>query len=397
MESLSLGVFEQRHHLIRSWLERESYQALVVLEPENAFYLSGLLLEEMTWERPLAVVIPVGAEPFFVMNEISTHRVRLAKERGKLAITETFFWREHPASTNRYYTYPQWVQLIADLLKRGGIDRGVIACDTKPDAIRDLVKYLPKIEMTAEPDLLLQMRRVKCKEEQDLVRHAGILTDYGQEVFRTLVAPGKLVQEVDFEAIKQMHIKGAELFPKAHITCRGYSLTGPASAAPHGMGMDSHERMQAGHVVVNILTARINGYTCENERTWILGEPSQDQAKAFQAALSANQAALAELRPGNAISSVDAAAQRIIESAGYGNNIRHRTGHPLGIGAHEHPFDVGFNHGPLLEGELWAIEPGIYIYGLGGFRIDDTALVGSDGPEVITTTPRDLESQTIRL
>jgi Xaa-Pro aminopeptidase len=84
----------------------------------------------------------------------------------------------------------------------------------------------------------------------------------------------------------------------------------------------------------------------------------------------------------------------VIEKAGFGENILHRTGHGMGVQGHEYPDDMPFCHLPLFAGEVYSVEPGIYVYGLGGFRIDDTVVIGQT-PEIITTAPRDLASNTI--
>ncbi len=97
---------------------------------------------------------------------------------------------------------------------------------------------------------------------------------------------------------------------------------------------------------------------------------------------------------GNALASVDAAALAVIETAGYGPNVIHRTGHGIGIAGHEFPDDMAFNPRPLMANEVYSAEPGLYIYGLGGFRHDDTVIVGAE-PEVVTKAPKDLASQTV--
>ncbi len=97
---------------------------------------------------------------------------------------------------------------------------------------------------------------------------------------------------------------------------------------------------------------------------------------------------------GNPVSAIDAAAPKAIERAGYGDCIKHRTGHGMGTLGHEFPEDMAFNHRKLLAGEVYSCEPGIYIYGLGGFRLDDSVVVGSP-PEVLTKSPKDIRSQTV--
>jgi Xaa-Pro aminopeptidase len=153
---------------------------------------------------------------------------------------------------------------------------------------------------------------------------------------------------------------------------------------------------EKGHGVVNIIVFRLSGLVVENERTLFVGEPAQDiQRRAFAAATEANEAAAAQMVAGNPVSSADAAAQQVIEKAGFGDQINHRTGHGIGIAGHEFPDDMPYLHRPFKEREVFSSEPGIYIWGVGGFRHDDTVIVGDTRPEVITKRSKRLEDQIV--
>ncbi|MBU6498073.1 MAG: M24 family metallopeptidase, partial [Rhodospirillales bacterium] len=208
--------------------------------------------------------------------------------------------------------------------------------------------------------------------------------------------PGRLVQELDMAMAAQMAEEGARRFPGEHLEImRCWTLSGPASAAPHGDGRQSGARIEAGHGMVNIVIPRVNGLVVENERTWFCGTPTPQQVRLFEAATAANEAAAAAAVTGAPVSAIDAAAQGVIEQAGFGAHILHRTGHGIGVIGHEFPEDMAFNNRPLLDREVYSAEPGLYVYGLGGFRHDDTVVVGAV-PEVLTRAPKDLRSQTIR-
>ncbi|MFO8060886.1 MAG: Xaa-Pro peptidase family protein [Bacillota bacterium] len=397
MDFLPKEVFTDRHEQIRRYLEREDCAAFVVLTPDNFYYLSGFFLDVAPWERPVALVIPRDKQPFMVMNELSTHHVRMAGERGSLAVEDVYFWREHPSSTDRTYTRPQWTELLGHELKRRDIDRGVLVCDSSFAPLSRLKETVPKIEFASETELLKSMRIIKNEYELNFIREGAKLSDFGQEVFQSLVKPGELMNAVDARTLTQMVTRGAEMFPDCRLECRVFSLTGPDSASPHGTGAGSDATIEAGHGIVNIIIVRLNGYVIENERTWIVGEPTEVQAAAFNAAEKATVAAASKMVAGNRVSEIDAAAQAEIEAAGFGENIRHRTGHGIGIAGHEFPDDVAFNHRPLVAGEVWSAEPGIYIYGVGGFRHDDTVIVGETEPEVVTRWSKNLADQTIKI
>jgi Xaa-Pro aminopeptidase len=175
---------------------------------------------------------------------------------------------------------------------------------------------------------------------------------------------------------------------------RCWTLSGPASCAPHGDGRSAGARIEKGHVLVNIVIPRVNGLVVENERTWFCGPPSPRQAQLFETARAANEAAIAACVTGAPVCGIDAAAQAVIEKAGLAHLIRHRTGHGMGTLGHEFPEDMAFNTRPLLEREVYSAEPGLYEWGLGGFRHDDTVVVGRT-PEALTRAPKDLRSQTV--
>lgn len=175
---------------------------------------------------------------------------------------------------------------------------------------------------------------------------------------------------------------------------RLHSWRGPESAAPHG-GPRTGSTFVEGDGVVDILTIRLNGLEVENERTWFVGRPNEEQVRCFEATTEAVTAATAKLVAGNRVCDIDAAAQEVYERAGLARHILHRTGHGMGIVRHEYPEDMAFCTRLLHPAEQYSCEPGIYVQGLGGFRHDDTVIVGETEPEVVTHAPKDLHHQTV--
>ena len=266
-----------------------------------------------------------------------------------------------------------------------------IAVDALPGPLAQVWEILPSLELLPRTAQLRDLRLVKHPEELDLMRKAAQLSDWAQELYRDAIRPGRLVQELDAAMHARIFEEAAQRFPGEHLEMRGYTLTGPASASPHGNGALTGLRIEEGHGIVNIVIPRLNGLVIENERTFFCGTPSDAQVKAYDAALAANEAAIAAARVGNPVRAIEDAARTEIEAAGYGSEIRHRTGHGMGLIGHEYPEDMAFNERPLMAGEVYSAEPGIYVYGLGGFRIDDTVVVG-ETPDVLTHAPKNLDS-----
>lgn len=387
-------VFADRARQIREYLSENGQEALIVTTPDNFYLVSGFHLDVAPWERPVAAVIPREGEPFLVMNELSTHHLLMAAERESLFIRDYAIYVEHPRAVNRTYTRLQWGQLLAEKLRSRGIRRGLIAVEgSGPAALREA---MPELTFADATQFLVLLRSVKYPEELEIMRLCADLTDWAQDRYMEQVKPGLTVAAFDFDLCRQIAEEGANRFPKDRLEVRVRSASGAASASPHGTGADCGEQFAKGDGIVNIIICRLSGLVVENERTLFLGQPRSDiQRRAYEAATNACIAACEQMRVGNIVANADAAAQRVIEEAGFGENIMHRTGHGMGIAGHEFPEDVAFNYRPFMENEVWSCEPGVYLYGVGGFRQDDTVIVGKSGPEVITKRSKRFADQIV--
>ena len=389
-------VFADRHRRVREWLQKHECFALLVQDPDHFYMLTGFHLDVAPWERPVAAVIPATGDPFLIMNELSTHHLMMARARGTLFTTDWAIYVEHPRSVNRTYTRDRWTDLLATRLKAAGFRRGRLAAD-RISVFRGLRATLPGLsEFASAARFLVEMRQRKYPTELEIMRAGAALTDWGQDRYMELIKPGMLVADLDLEIARQIAVEGARRFPEDRLEVRVWSLSGHHSCSPHGTGADAGARFERGDGVVNIIIVRLNGLVVENERTLFLGEPRTElQRRAYLAATEANLAALEKFVEGTPVAEVDAAAQRVIEQHGFGDHIMHRTGHGMGIAGHEFPEDMAFNYRPLMEHEVYSCEPGIYIYGVGGFRQDDTVVVGKTQPEVLTTRSKRIEDQTV--
>lgn len=387
-------VFADRAKRIREWLGEEDMKALVVTTPDNFYMVTGFHLDVAPWERPVAAVIPAEGEPFMIMNELSTNHLRFAEERTSLFMTDYTFYSEHVRTTNRTWIKLQFGELLAMRLAERGVNSGRIAVEgAGPSELR---KAAPKLQFEDATRFLIGMREVKYPEELDIMRDCATLTDYGQDRYMELLKPGMNVKAFDFEISKLIMEEAGRRFPKDRVEVRLMSLSGKNSASPHGTGADAGETFAVGDGVVNIVIVRMNGLVIENERTLFVGEPREEiQRRAFQAATDACEAAAAQMVDGNAVCSADVAAQQVYEEAGFAEYINHRTGHGIGIAGHEFPDDMPFLQRPFKENEVFSAEPGIYIFGVGGFRHDDTVFVGKKKPEVVTKRSKKLEDQIV--
>jgi Xaa-Pro dipeptidase len=134
------------------------------------------------------------------------------------------------------------------------------------------------------------------------------------------------------------------------------------------------------------------GYRSDITRTFVLGSPTPEMVRIHDAVLAANQSGRLAARPGMPAQEVDRAARRAIGLAGYGEYFLHRTGHGLGLETHEPPYMVEGNLELLEQGMTFTVEPGIYLPGVGGVRIEDDVVITEQGSETLTTLPRGLIS-----
>jgi Xaa-Pro aminopeptidase len=164
--------------------------------------------------------------------------------------------------------------------------------------------------------------------------------------------------------------------------------SGPNSASPHHHSGD--RLIAADEVLLLDLGATTRGYRSDITRTFFLGEPSRQVLRVYEVVNAARTAGILAAKSGAPAESVDAAARAIIESAGLGEHFTHRTGHGLGLEIHEEPYLVGGNTLTLEEGMVHSVEPGVYLPGRFGVRLEDIVVVGEGGAQRLNQAPLDL-------
>jgi Xaa-Pro aminopeptidase len=391
---LTSGTRDYRWRLMRDLMDREELDALAFTSADYFQFATNFNVDIETWERPILCVVPRNGEPFAILNELSTNHWRFGAETQRLWVQDASFYSEHPRVQFRTPLIPQWSQMVAAKLEQAGLHRARVGADALGGLLARTAELLPHLRLEDAGGRLRQLRLVKHQEEIAAMRAAAALSDWVQDRYRENIRPGRLVQELDMRMAALMAEEAARRFPGEDLEIYCGTLSGPASCAPHGDGRSCGAIVEQGHVLVNMVLPRLNGLYIENERTWFCGKPSQRQIQLFDAALAANEAACQAAIAGNPVCAIDAAAQDSFERAGVAALIRHRTGHGLGIADHDFPVDMAFNMSPMIERQVFSVEPGIYEWGLGGFRHDDTVVIGTK-PEILTGAPKDLRSQTI--
>jgi len=239
------------------------------------------------------------------------------------------------------------------------------------------------VEWTPSKGVVMKLRAVKDTSELATMRAAIALADDALAAGLAQARPGMTELELSWIIESYMRTHGAQMVAfDLIIAC------GPNGARPHAKAGDAP--LVAGESIVIDMGARVNGYNSDLTRTVCLGQPN-DPARfweVYNTVLAAQVAAEAAIRPGMNGQDVDAVARDLIAGAGYGEYFGHGLGHGVGLAVHEEPRLSRITPSTLAPGHLVTVEPGIYLPGWGGVRIEDVALVTEDGVEVLTRAPK---------
>jgi len=225
--------------------------------------------------------------------------------------------------------------------------------------------------------LIFKLRSVKDEGEIELIREACKLASEGMKVASEIIRPGVKEIEVAAEVEYAMRKKGSNGTSFDTIIA-----SGPTSAFPHGSC--SSRTIREGELVVVDLGATFNFYRSDMTRTFTAGKPDEKQRKIYETVKHAHQKAFETIKTDTPAAEVDAAARRVIESAGFGDFFVHNLGHGVGLEIHEAPVLSPDSKDTLTVGNVVTDEPGIYLPGYGGVRIEDTVLVTGADSEKLT-------------
>jgi Xaa-Pro aminopeptidase len=273
------------------------------------------------------------------------------------------------------------------LSKRGHLSISDRAWST---SLLSLQAKLPKATWQTSSQVVSPLRSIKDEFEIASLRAAAGAADR--------VAGALLEGEIPLVGRTETQVSdeiGARLLEEGHQQVN-FAIVGSGANAASPHHEPGSRTIGAGETVVCdfggtlALEGSDIGYCSDITRTVVTGEPTAEVARSYAVLLEAQQAAVAAARAGVPAEDVDAVARDIITEAGYGANFIHRTGHGIGIEEHEDPYLVSGNSAELVEGNAFSIEPGIYVEGRFGMRIEDIVVVGSSGPESLNNADHQL-------
>jgi Xaa-Pro dipeptidase len=352
-------------------LKKDNIDVLVLFPGANIAYYTGFPIGMS--ERLAAAVIPVEDEPYFVVNKLEGELRGLDPWFKKV-----YIWDEHEDP----------VELLAEKLKEAGYTKIGISVEAPWGWVNSLREKLPDAEMVDVSDRVGYVRMVKTPEEIALMEEACRISDETMEEAFAQLHTG--MTEKDLQAL----MTGGMVKRGASRAFAGV-LFGERAALPHGGA--SERKLKPGEFVLVDMGGMYKGYWSDCTRSVFYGdEPTERQIEIYEAVLAANRAAFVASKPGVTCESIDVAARTVIEEAGYGEYFIHRLGHGIGKEIHEHPYMVRNNKLLLEPNMVYTDEPGIYIVGEIGIRVEETLVCTEDGARSLTHFPRHLRKYPVK-
>jgi Xaa-Pro aminopeptidase len=275
------------------------------------------------------------------------------------------------------------IELLGPHLESAGITRLGIESETMTISERDdLAERIGGVELIPTKNLVETLRRVKDADEVAATREAVGIADAAFSWLLTRLAPGQAERDIALELEMWMRQHGAD-----EISFDPIVGSGELSAHIHHSPSD--RQTEKGDLVLLDFGARKSGYCSDMTRTIVLGPASDRQREIYDLVLASQSAGIAAVRQGADGPDVDAAARKVIDDAGHAEEFGHGLGHGVGLDIHEAPKLHRISEDTLAAGELVTVEPGVYLPGWGGVRIEDCVLVTKDGCEVLGSAPKE--------
>lgn len=347
---------------VQARLRELSYGALIVEPGATMEYLSAV----QWWrsERVFLLILPADAAPLWICPAFEESRAReRIGEDGDILV-----WQEHEDPYS----------LIYDGLSKRGLREASLAIEpgVRHFVVEATRRKAPNAQLVDGQSVTSHCRMRKSAAELARLKRANEATKAALKAASSHAKEGMTERELKTLIVSAQETAGLE-------EVWALVLFGPNAAYPHGTGQE--HRLAEGDAILIDTGGRLHGYCSDITRTWVLGRPSAELRKAWDTVRAAQQAAFELIRPGILCAQPEAAARELIVRAGYGPDYRfftHRLGHGIGLEGHEDPYLVRGNDLALAPGMTMSNEPGIYVPGKFGIRIEDIVAVTEDGHEI---------------
>jgi len=349
---------KSRLQKLRQRLAEEEIEAIFISQPENRYYLSG-------FDGSAGFLLITSQETI-----LATDFRYLEQAKGQAPDYEIF-----PISGDLVDWFPR---LVAELnLRRLGFEARHITFAMYRQLTDILNKAQSQLKLIPTDGLVESLRAIKEPEEIELITKAVAISDNAMEYVNDIIHIGMSEKEVAWQIEKFMRENGSQTIPFDIIVA-----SGPNSALPHAK--PSSRAIHSGEPVIIDIGASVGGYSSDLSRTICLGAPDDTFNKVYDTVLGAQLAALAIISEGMTGGQIDNVARTVIQEAGYGEAFGHSLGHGVGLAPHEPPRLCPNSLENLVDGTVFTVEPGIYLSGWGGVRIEDVVVMESGKARVIS-------------
>ncbi|AGY81219.1 M24 family metallopeptidase [Carnobacterium inhibens] len=355
-------------NILQNWLVEQSVDAAFINDPSTVAYLSGY--ESEPHERILALAVFATGKPFLFTPELEKEDAIKSEWSHDVY---GYLDNEDPwALIAKYFQSHS-----SNGLKNIAIEKDFLTVGR----FEKLQAFFPTLSFIDITPKIQTMKLIKTPDEINKMMEAGKWADRAFEIGFSAIKEGISEEEIVAEIEYRLKKEGIK-----EMSFETMVLTGDNAASPHGT--PGKRQVQLNEFVLFDLGVVHNGYTSDATRTIAFGEPSKQAKEIYAIVLEAHNAALAAVKPGITAGKLDKIARTIITEAGFGSYFTHRLGHGLGSSVHEFPSIMQDSDFVIQEGMCFSIEPGIYVPGIAGVRIEDCVVVTKDGCEVFTHTPK---------
>lgn len=347
-------------------MKDQGWDHVLVTDPKHVYYLTGFASDPH--ERFLGLLLSSAKDPVLIVPALDANAAEAASTVKNIVT--------HQDTDNPYLLLKEQIQGTA----------GTLALEKDQLTVSRYEQLRQHVNADRIEDVGLALRDLRIRksaEEVKIIKHAVRLVEdvLTQGLTRVKIGVSELELVAELEYL--MKKLGADAPSFATMV-----LSGPNTALPHGV--PGARRIEAGDLLMFNLGVYAGGYASDITRTFAVGDLKREAVNIYETVLAANLAGIQAVKPGVTYGSIDQAARKVIDDAGYGDAFVHRLGHGLGMDVHEYPSVHGLNQDILQPGAVFTIEPGIYLQGVGGVRIEDDVIVTGDGVEVLTSFPKEL-------
>ncbi len=356
-------MIKERQKRLQNLIKEAKAECLLLFPGVDLFYATGLNIHPS--ERLTLSILPKEGEPIFICPSFEKSRMKKGIHSGSI---ETWEEDDNP------------FELLGSIIKDQELENKRIALDNKLwfEWFVKIKEQLPKADFVESTNIVAVARLIKSEEEITIMKKATQIASEAIIKSFKQVTPGMTETDVSNIVKEELAKEGTPAFSLVQ--------SGPNSALPHGT--PTGRTIEKNDVLLIDAGPLYNGYYGDITITSVIGEPSAKFLKIYDVVYEGNRAAFEASKEGALAEDVDKAARDYITHAGYGKYFTHRLGHGIGMEGHEAPYMVSGNKLVLKSGMCHTIEPGIYIEGEFGVRIEDDVVVRKDSCEFLYESPR---------